>query len=164
MTMHDRTEKNRVTCQGCTTTGDDAAMIPDGIGRRTFLVQSALMAAAAALAACGGADATAPTLSPGTSINVNSYAALANVGGIAMVTVSGAQLAIVRTGATTFVALSRVCPHQGGTVNQNGSGFQCPIHGAQFSSSGQWLGGQRTSNLHSYTTSYDAGTATLTIG
>jgi hypothetical protein len=85
---------NGVTCQGCTTTAADAATITDGIGRRTFLVQSALMAAAAALAACGGADATAPTLSAGTSINVNTYAALANVGGIAMVTVSGAQLAV----------------------------------------------------------------------
>lgn len=163
MAMHERTV-NIVTCLGCATTGAGAGPFADGIGRRTFLVQSALMAAAAALAACGGADTTAPTLSPGTSINVNSYAALANVGGIAMVSVSGAQLAIVRTGATTFVALSRVCPHQGGTVNQNGSGFLCPNHGAQFSSTGQWVGGQPTGSLHSYTTSYDAGTATLSIG
>ena len=158
--MHEKT-MNRAMCQGCTTTG---AEIADGIGRRTFLVQSALMAAAAALAACAGVDTTAPTLSAGTSINVNNFAALANVGGIAMVTVSGAQLAIVRTGATTFVALSRVCPHQGGTVNQNGNGFLCPNHGAQFSSTGQWVGGQPTGSLHSYTTSYDAATTTLSIG
>lgn len=162
MTMHERTV-NHVTCQGCTTMSVDAASVADGIGRRTFLVQSALMAAAAALAACGGADTTAPTLSAGTSINVNNFAALANVGGIAMVTVSGAQLAIVRTGATTFVALSRVCPHQGSTVNQSGNGFVCPNHGAQFNATGQWVGGQPTGSLHSYTTSYDAGTTTLSI-
>lgn len=153
---------NAARCDGCAPVAG-AEHVADGIGRRTFLVQSALLAAAAALAACAGADATAPTLSAGTSINVNDYAALANVGGIAMVTVSGAQLAIVRTSTSAFVALSRLCPHQGGTVNQNGSGFLCPVHGAQFSSTGQWVGGQRTSSLHSYTTSYDSTTGTLTL-
>jgi cytochrome b6-f complex iron-sulfur subunit len=161
MTSNERT-LNAARCDGCATVAG-AEHVADGIGRRTFLVQSALLAAAAALAACAGADVTAPTLSAGTSINVNNYAALANVGGIAMVTVSGAQLAIVRTSTSAFVALSRVCPHQGGTVNPNGSGFLCPNHGAQFSSTGQWVGGQRTSSLHAYTTSYDSTTGTLTL-
>ncbi len=136
------------------------------LGRRTFIVQSALLAAAAALAACsGGGEATAPVFTSSTpnTVDVNGYPALANVGGIAMVTVSGAQLAIVRTSATSFVALSRVCPHQGGTVQQSGSGFQCPVHGAQFSLTGQWTGGQRTSSLHSYTTSFDAASGMLSI-
>jgi cytochrome b6-f complex iron-sulfur subunit len=136
-----------------------------GIGRRTFLIQSAVLAAAAALAACGATgDATAPTLpASGNTIDVNSYPALNNIGGIAMVTFGSAPVAIVRTGASSFVALSRVCPHQGGIVNQSGSGFQCPVHGAQFTDTGQWVGGQRTTNLHAYTTSYDAATATLTV-
>ena len=72
-------------------------------------------------------------------------------------------MAIVRTASASFVALSRVCPHQGGIVNPSGSGFQCPIHGAQFSSTGTWTGGQRTSSLHAYNTSYDAVTEVLTI-
>jgi cytochrome b6-f complex iron-sulfur subunit len=148
--------------------GDTLAGQPlGGIARRTFIVQSALLAAAAALAACSGAGgATAPSLtSSGTpnTIDVASYPTLAAVGGIAMVSVGGAQLAIVRTGTSSFVALSRVCPHQGGTVQQSGSGFQCPVHGARFSQTGQWVGGQQTGNLHAYTTSYDATTSTLTI-
>lgn len=162
MTRHERTITGD-GCKSCAIIGSDGSAIANGIGRRTFLVQSALMAAAAALAACAVADTTAPTLNAGTSINVNGYPALANVGGIAMVTVGGAQLAIVRTGTTTFAALSRVCPHQGGIVNQSGSGFLCPNHGAQFNSTGQWVGGQSTSSLHSYITSYDASTGTLSL-
>ena len=134
------------------------------IGRRTFLAQSALLAAAVALAACGASDATAPELTGQASIKVTDYPALSSVGGIAMVTLQGSPLAIVRTGTSTYVALSRICPHAGSTVNQSGSGFLCPNHGAQFSANGTWVGGQRTSNLRSYPTSYDATSATLTIG
>ena len=134
------------------------------IGRRTFLAQSALLAAAAALAACGVSDATAPDLTGQASIKVTDYPALSSVGGIAMVTIQGSPLAIVRTGTSTYVALSRICPHAGSTVNQSGSGFLCPNHGAQFSANGTWVGGQRTSNLRSYPTAYDATSGTLTIG
>lgn len=135
------------------------------IGRRTFLAQSALLAAAAALAACGAAaDATAPDLTGQASIKVTDYPTLSSVGGIALVTIQGSPLAIVRTGTSTYVALSRICPHAGSTVNQSGSGFLCPNHGAQFSANGTWVGGQRTSNLRSYATSYDAASSTLTIG
>ena len=81
-----------------------------------------------------------------------------------MVSVQGAQLAIVRTSTTEFVALSRVCPHQGGIVNATGNGFQCPIHGATFSKTGAWVGGQRTSSLRSYATAYDSASGVLTIG
>lgn len=164
-------ESNTSGCQGTGCAAFAAgALVPDaaadGIGRRTFIVQSALLAAAAALAACSSSLDTAPTIpSGGTSntINVASYPSLGTVGGVAMITLSGVQLAVVRTGTSSFVALSRICPHQGGTVQQSGSGFQCPVHGATFSQTGQWTGGQRTSNLYAYTTSYDATTSTLTV-
>jgi Rieske Fe-S protein len=135
------------------------------IGRRTFLAQSALLAAAALLAGCAaGSDPTAPELSGQATISVSDYPALSTVGGIAMVSIQSSPLAIVRTGTSTFVALSRVCPHQGSIVNQNGSGFLCPNHGAQFSSTGTWVGGQPTTNMRSYATSYNSATGTLTIG
>ena len=97
------------------------------------------------------------------TVNVNDYAALAATGGIALVTVSGAPLAIVRTGTSSFLALSRRCPHQGTTVNVSGGGFLCPNHGAQFNSSGTWVGGERTSSMTSYSTSYNTATGVLTI-
>jgi Rieske Fe-S protein len=135
-----------------------------GLDRRGFLVRSAYFAAAAALAACGGADTTAPTISAGTTIKVTDYPTLANAGGVAMVTVGGAALAIVRADANNFVALSRVCPHQGSIVNQNGTaGFLCPNHGARFDQTGKWIGGERTGNLHAYATSYNAATGVLTL-
>jgi cytochrome b6-f complex iron-sulfur subunit len=146
---------------------DCAAQCPlAAVGRREFIAQSVLAAAALALAACGGAGgdgATAPsTIS--SSIRVSDYPELASTGGVALVTVSGARLAIVRTGAASFVALSRVCPHEGGTVNQSSGGFTCPVHGARFSTTGTWLGGERTTNMRSYATSYDAASGTLSIG
>ena len=134
---------------------------PALIDRRSFIGQGALAVVGLACAACAG-DATGSQTVNG-SITVGSYPALANVGGIALVTVSGAPLAVVRTGTTTFLALSRICPHQGATVNNNGSGFTCPQHGAQFNTSGTWIGGQRTSNMQSLSAQYDAGTDTLTI-
>ena len=137
----------------------------DGIRRRTFLAQSALLAAGALLAAaCGSETATAPTTIPTTTLRVADYPTLATVGGIAMITISASPFAVVRTGASTFVTLSRVCPHQGNIVNQSGNAFLCPGHGARFAADGTWIGGERTSSLRSYPTSYDATAGTITVG
>jgi Rieske Fe-S protein len=95
---------------------------------------------------------------------VADYAALANVGGVVLVRLNGASLAIVRTGQGAFVALSRVCPHQGGTINTTAGGFICSRHGARFDATGMWIGGERTSSMRAYTTQYDATTGTLVIG
>lgn len=136
----------------------------DGVGRRTFLVQSGILAAMAALAACGASsDATAPSVPSNSSINIADYPTLANVGGVALVSLGGAPVAIVRTSLAGFIALSRVCPHQGGIVNQSGSRWVCPVHGATFDIDGNWIGGQPTSNMHQYATTYDAASNTLTI-
>lgn len=141
----------------------------DGIGcagcdRRTFLLNSAILTAAAALAACGGSSSTEPSIASGTTIRVADFATLSSVGGVAITSLGNAPVAIVRTGASAFVVLSRVCPHQGGIVNQNGSaGFTCPVHGARFDQSGSWIGGQPTSSLHMYASTYDASTNVITV-
>jgi cytochrome b6-f complex iron-sulfur subunit len=158
-------DDSQVSCGGC----DLQAPSPEpssGIGRRTFLAQAAVMAAVAALAACGagGDSLTAPDLTSSTTIRLADQPALANVGGVALITISSRPFAVVRTGSASFVTLSRVCPHQGSTVNPTGNGFLCPNHGAQFSSNGTWVGGQPTSSLRSYPTTYDAAAGTITIG
>ncbi len=142
-----------------------------GIDRRTFLSQSTLVAVAALLAdACGTGvwDPVSPALNvipaTGLSFSLASYPALATVGGIAKVAdTAGNPLALVRTGASAFTALSLACPHQGTTVNVSGSGFLCPNHGARFSSDGTWTGGQGTANLTAYPVTYNATAGTLTI-
>ncbi|MBK5186823.1 MAG: Rieske (2Fe-2S) protein [Gemmatimonadaceae bacterium] len=137
---------------------------PSCVTRRQFVIHGALATVAIALAGCVGSGG--PT-SPGNvnmTLTVSDYPALASVGGVAYVTSNGNPLAVVRTGTDTFDCVSRVCPHQGGTVASNGSGFTCPVHGARFADDGSWVGGQPTSNLTAYATSYDSGTGILTIG
>jgi cytochrome b6-f complex iron-sulfur subunit len=159
----------RPECRGCSVaTGYDVASFAqdDGIGRRTFLVQSGIMAAIAALNACGSlgvADVTSPNVPANSTITIGNYPSLATVGGVAMITIGSAPIAVVRTGSSDFIALSRICPHQGGIVNLSRNDFVCPRHGATYNLTGQWIGGQPAGNLHQYTTSYDSASGTLTI-
>lgn len=164
-----RQRANGLDCSGCLAADASHGLrtlgpVEEGIGRRTFLVQSGILAAMAALAACGAStDSTAPSIPASSQIQIANYPALANVGGVALVSVGSAPLAIVRTSTTSFIALSRVCPHQGGIVNESGSRFVCPVHGATFDLNGNWIGGQPTSNMRQYATTYDAASNTLTI-
>lgn len=148
-----------------------AAAPSPSLDRRAFVGRSLLTAAAAALgadllAACagGGADAVAGPVASGTTLRVADYPALAAVGGIATTTAGGQPIAVVRTAASSYVVLSRVCPHQGATVGVSGSGFRCPQHGATFAADGSWTGGERTSGLRAYATTYDAAAGTITVG
>ncbi len=139
---------------------------PSATSRRDFVATSVTSAVAAVLlAACGGSpDATGVYTGPvSLSVQISNYPALANVGGIARVDTGGTPVAAVRTGTDTFAAFSLICPHFGCTVGINGSSFLCPCHGARFTSSGTWSGGQRTTNLTALTTDYDAVTGVLTI-
>jgi nitrite reductase/ring-hydroxylating ferredoxin subunit len=136
-----------------------------GTSRREFITTSAASAVVAVLvAACGGGSGATTVTGPvSLSVDVLKYAALASIGGIARVDNGGTPVAAVRTGASTFAAFSLICPHFRCTVGINGSAFRCPCHGAQFASTGAWIGGQRTTNLTSLAASYDATTDVLTI-
>jgi Rieske Fe-S protein len=148
---------------GCTCGGSERAQ-PISIDRRDFVMRAAAALAAVALAACGSDGPTSPGSISSTQLNLADHPSLSSVGGVATVTVDGVPLAIVRTSATAFAAFSRICPHQGTTINVTSNGFQCPRHGATFDKSGQWIGGERTSNLKSYPVAFDAATGTLTVG
>jgi nitrite reductase/ring-hydroxylating ferredoxin subunit len=165
--MSDRIAKSDERCgAGCACEAGSAGMLSSQMGRRKFVSLGVYAAAAAALAACsagGGTSITSPG-SVGATVKVSDYAALANVGGVAVTTLNGTPVAIVRTSSTTFITLSRICPHQGSTINAVTGGFKCPNHGATFNSTGTWTGGQRTSSLRSYSTTYDSAAGTLTIG
>src|SRR4051794_4036384 len=69
-------DEMRAGCDRCDITGTAdslAANTSDGIGRRTFLVQSGILAALAALSACGisGGEPTAPNVPTNSTIDVN---------------------------------------------------------------------------------------------
>lgn len=145
-----------------------------GVSRRDFLSRSTLAAVAALLTtACGtGADilaARAPVTTGtlgagGITLRLSDYPALAQVGGIARADTTAGPIALVRSGTATVAAFSMICPHQGATINIQASGFLCPNHFAQFSATGQWLGGQPTTNLVSFPASFDAATGLIAVG
>lgn len=149
--------------------GNCSPDLPDPV-RRDLLARAGLAAVAGLLLnSCGAlADLFAPgtgtTLSGPLTINVADYPALANVGGVALLTNVPAPLAAVRATTTTFAVFSRRCPHQGTTIGLNGTGFRCPNHGALFDRQGNNTGGFRAGSLQSVASTYDQATNVLTIG
>jgi nitrite reductase/ring-hydroxylating ferredoxin subunit len=142
--------------------------------RRRDFVTSMLLATVGSYfaTACGDGVIGGP-LGPGNAtlpeplvVNVGDFPELATVGGTARVDPNDTNrpIAVTRTGASSFVALSLICPHQRFKPIQIVSfGFQCPNHGAQFDETGNWVGGQPTRDLVSYDVVYDSGADTLTI-
>ena len=116
------------------------------------------------LAACGGSSDTvdaqqldAPSCPSGDlclDTSTSAYKQLANTNGSAIINSNVGQLVVVRENATTAVALSAVCTHQGCTVNYSASSQRlvCPCHGAEFSLTGSVVLGPATVALKSYST------------
>jgi cytochrome b6-f complex iron-sulfur subunit len=148
---------------------------PGDVARREFLSQATLAAAAALLASCTqGGDSFAPKSAnpdpgPGTSggsltVTVASFPALATVGGIAAVgTISFTPIAVVRTGASSYVALSRICTHAGCDISVVSGGFSCPCHGSQFDSTGAATQGPAVNALERFHVAVSGDGTTLTI-
>jgi Rieske Fe-S protein len=115
---------------------------------------------------CGDVGSiTGPGLNNGQDVVVTlaDYPVLARAGGIARISGVAPPLALVNEGNEVYSAFSLVCPHQGATVQVGGSGFTCPSHGARFNANGQWTGGQTTSNLRKYSTTFDSAAGTVRI-
>lgn len=131
------------------------------IDRRELLKRGGLAAAALLLAACGVGTGDAITGLPSggsVSVDLSQYPQLANSGGVALV--SGVA---IENNNGSYIALSLRCPHQGGQIVQSGSGFRCLVHGATFNASGNWIGGQPTTNMYRLNVTNN-GNGTLTVG
>lgn len=87
------------------------------------------------------------------------FSALLTVGGSAV----SNQIIIANT-SSGYVAVSDVCTHAGCGVNFSSSAnqFQCPCHGARFSTSGAVLNGPATSALKKYTVTQSGNTLHIT--
>lgn len=61
-------------------------------------------------------------------------------------------IVVARVNATTFLAVSAACTHEGTNVNYVGSSnsFHCPNHGANYSNQGVHLNGPGSANLKQY--------------
>ncbi len=131
-----------------------------GFDRRELLKRGGLAAAALLLASCGlGTAGDAVTgLSGPITVNLSQYPQLASSGGVALV--NGVA---VENNNGSYIALSLTCPHQGGRIYQYGNGFQCSVHGATFDHTGNWIGGQPTTNMFRVNVTNN-GNGTLTVG
>lgn len=65
------------------------------------------------------------------------------------------KIVVARVDSNTFIAVSAACTHEGTNVNYVGSSnsFQCPNHGANFSTTGVHLNGPGSANLKQYNVS-----------
>lgn len=119
----------------------------DCLNRRDFLTRSAL--AAAALAAlegatgCGDGEIGAPpvALGQGVTVSIADFPALATVGQLVDI---GHERAAMRTGASTFLGLSRVCTHQQCEAFVRNNRVECDCHGSIFSNTGDVIRGPST--------------------
>lgn len=144
----------------------------DCLSRREFLAKSAVgSAAAAALVAiegCGdgqiGPSASTGPVVPtgGLTIKIADYPGLASNN--SLVRVQGSAVGVVRTSATTFLALSTLCTHEGCDTTVRNNQFSCPCHDSLFSATGVVLRGPATRNLEQFATTFDAAAGTLKIG
>lgn len=65
------------------------------------------------------------------------------------------KIVVARVNASTFLAVSAACTHEGTNVNyvDSSNTFYCPNHGANFSSTGNHLNGPGSGNLKQYNVS-----------
>ncbi len=92
----------------------------------------------------GGGNNTGTTI----DLTSNDFSTLKNVGGYAY---SG-DIIIIRTGASTYIALSKICTHQNCTVAYNNAStkIECACHGSMFATTGAVLQGPATAALKTY--------------
>ncbi len=137
------------------------------VDRRTFLSAATAAAVLAVLDGCTNSltGAFKGAFGGPFTVTLANFSALATVGGVARVdSGTGAPTALYRADASTFVALSMICPHeQFAPIDITVNGFHCPAHGSTFAASGALEGGPASTGLASFPSTYDAVAGTITI-
>jgi Rieske Fe-S protein len=150
----------------------------DCLNRREFLARSAFAAAAlAAVQACGdgqigpplrnttgGGDPNVPP-GPPLTISLASHPELATVGVLVEL---DRERAVMRTGANSFLGLSRICTHEQCDTEVRSNRLECPCHGSLFASDGSVIHGPNVASdpitpLRQLNVTIDAGAGTITI-
>lgn len=145
--------------------------------RREFLLKAASMlglaVSAGTVATIVSSCETTTLKSTGevATLDVSKEAALKNVGGAVLKKFAngndGNSVVVIRTSASEFLVLTSICTHTGcpvGLPTSPGSNLICPCHGSQFSSNdGSVINGPATAPLKRFSSTFNAGTSTLTI-
>jgi cytochrome b6-f complex iron-sulfur subunit len=116
----------------------------------------------------GGAAVDGSIMSTGSNavLPFAQFPALQSTGGGAVVDVNGGSpIAVIRTGATSAVALSAVCTHAGCTIayQESSMDLACPCHGSVFNLSGQVTGGPAPSALRMYVATVNSSDITVAL-
>ncbi len=122
--------------------------------RRRFVKGMALTTGALAVTGCGGGGGspTAP-LGPPPAQARQIMLALMDVGQTVAVFDGNQPIAVTRTGASSVVAVSRTCTHEGCTVllpERAGATLDCPCHGSRFTTQGAVINGPASRPLPTY--------------
>lgn len=117
-----------------------------GFGAATVLLPTYIAGLATSCSSNNEESTTAPT-TVDFIIDI-STGSLATDGGFLV----SKNIVVARVDATTFLAVSAACTHDGTNVNYVSSSktFNCPNHGANFSSTGNHLNGPGAGNLKQY--------------
>ena len=143
--------------------------------RREFVVLGGA-ATAAACGACGGggspaapsAPAAQPTATPRppNEVRVGLMAVGATVETTGTLLGRAVPIAVTRLSETSVVAVSRVCTHEGCTVNlpsSPGATLDCPCHGSRFLTNGQVVNGPAARALASFPTRIEGSQVVITL-
>jgi len=127
--------------------------------RKEFIAQVGIGAAALFLPACLGGCKKNNTSTPAQTTAVDftldvSSGPLATNGGYLVQN----GVIVARTSTGTFLAVASSCTHAGSTIQYVSASntFNCPSHGAIFSSSGTVTQGPASTNLQKYNTTLTA--------
>jgi nitrite reductase/ring-hydroxylating ferredoxin subunit len=142
----------------------------DGCSRRTVLQGLGLAALVPLVAACpssnGAPTGNATTCSGGLCLDLadSANAALANVNGSVVIDSANDTIIVVRTTATTVIAVSAVCTHSGCLVDLevSSSTLYCGCHGSRFAEDGGVITGPARRPLKVYTATLAGTKITIT--
>jgi cytochrome b6-f complex iron-sulfur subunit len=124
--------------------------------RRSFLINglgaSVALAFPLAFLGCSKDDEEESKLQPGDELLINlddpSSSNLNTVGGY----IYSGNIIVARVGQEEYVALSKICTHQGCTIQYSSSSgnFPCPCHGSVFSPLGSVVNGPAPSPVEKF--------------
>lgn len=131
--------------------------------RRSFIKASCTLCGLALvpglLNSCSKSSTTTKNVNFTLDLSSSTNSALQTVGG----SVVSNDVIVIRTGTSSFVALSALCTHQGCTVGYNSNSKQlvCPCHGGTFDTNGNVLGGPPPKALQKFTVTQSGNTLTI---
>jgi Rieske Fe-S protein len=136
----------------------------ENLSRRTVLSGACAIVALSGLGSLpAAANSAVKKLANGrVAVTLKGIPELAQVGGsVGIGNVKGRPVGITRTGTSSYIAFSLLCPHQQVTVERVPSGWKCEAHGSEFKANGDLVMGPATTRLARVPIKVSRGVATV---